>query len=887
MNEALLRYATSTIWCSPDQDQQFVYKLSRVGSPDGNKKSFWSPFERIALPDNTHTWQVYQIGGVSARNLNLPKERFHWHRLDELVTKRLLLTNIYTEDGLQFPRFEAYCALLHGDGFVLAVRQNERIADLKTKDLYIRFYTNAYFGSERSASNRWLEVAGKRFLNTNDILLFQRAIDDKLETYKGAVTFLVNGHMVHNISPVTCTEGDVAEVVFDPSVAHVEEFDVKDLPTFTSILDSRRKYLLHHTKDVDHIEYCDDIDVYIYKQNGVRIDGVYYHRNDPQGIRMVTHRDYSIPVDRVRAFMEQHHASPTFNNKMADHLEAQWKDVNELKVRLYIRNAGLERPLQAEANRIQELYRLTDAQVRAAMTGLKATVPEWRAENLENSPYCRFMAKPTSFVMPIFVNDPTRTSESKIQAQALVGDVFGYHAASRLMAPSPLTPIIRDSTRMFELGFEHYEESTVFEYDDKGLLLGQYYHVKGQYYIPTNENTALIEVISGQSSDHLSETYGNNKVALPETYNYRLYVNDVWAGETVGTWKDITNDPKLSDYGEIQHDATGQRYWVWKLNSKTQYGLVRSDEYFVFHTEELPTKEGVLSFTINDTINGAKTIMSLEPGVLDVWLNGRSLQEGLDYIVQWPKVVISNREYVDLGATNQTIQYRAYGLPTTDNQRQPFTSSGYVEYGVLSHNGRYDLHRNKNQRIVIDGHLVVPNQVAMEEDDGNTVISDYRNGAPYFIQIPPVIFHDVYDDDYIARTQDDLIDKHVSDYLTELLPVKARPNPDMIEYRYTVVSCFANKVLSDLLTGQLKPTGIDGHYSEQTIREILKDYEYLLPFDVVQNGFDKEHVSITVSWHDETVELPYYQYNFFVRALHLYLKQVPDLAQQLKIGDIK
>lgn len=886
MNEALLRYATKTIWCSPDQDQQFVYKLSRVGSPDGNTKSFWTPMERIGLPDTNHVWQVYQIGAVATRNLNVPKERFKWHRLDTLAKERLLFTNLYTEDGVQFPRFEAYCALLHGDGLFIAVRQNDRVGNLKKKDLYARFYTNAYFGSERSASNRWLEIIGQRFLTANDILLFQRHLEDRLASFKGPVYYLVNGRFVHNVSPVTCSEGDVAEVILDPSIAHVEDLAIKDLPAFTSILDQRRKYLLHHQTAVGHIEYCDDIDVYLYKQSGIRLDGVYYHRNDAQGIRMVTHRDYSIPVDRVRAFKDAHTTPNMFLNDIANHAETQWGDVNELRVRLYIRNSGLERPLQAESHRIQELYRLSDQAVLEAMVGMRSTIAEWKAEALENSPYCRFMAKPSSFVMPIFLNDPTRTSESKLKAQELVGDVFGYHAAAKLMANSPLTPATTSSTKMFELGFEHYDDSTVFEYSKEGLFLEAHYNVRGQYYLPRNSQTELVEVISGKAGDSLSEIYGNARVKLPEGYNYRLYVNSVWAGETVGTWKDITHDTNLSSYGEIQHDDNGVRYWVWKLDAKSQYGLVRTDETFVFHTETIPTDKGVLQFTVNDTINNQKSIMSLVPAVLDVWLNGRTLQEGLDYVVQWPKVVISNREYLDLNAKEQVIQYRAYGLPTDQNARQDYVSTGFVKYGVLSHNGRFDLHRNKVQRIIIDGRLTTEDRVTMDEDTNNTVSPSFRNGAPYSIETPPVIFHTVYDDDYDARLKDDAIEKHISDYLTSTLPSTERPVADMIEYRYSITSCFANKVLTDLKSGTLKPTGLDGHYSEQFIRETLASYEWLLPFDLCQTEYDKAYVTIQPGWADGPVELPYYQYTFFVRAMMLYLRHVPDHSKYLKVGGV-
>src|SRR6202012_4271130 len=106
---------------------------------------------------------------------------------------------------------------------------------------------------------------------------------------------------------------------------------------FDSILDLKRKYLLHYTGaqagDVS-IDYCDDCDLYLVKPSPTDPNNpfsvILFHKNQPDAMRQITHRDYSVAIPYVAAYLT---SQPT------------WGSINELSLRLVIRNAGFDRPL--------------------------------------------------------------------------------------------------------------------------------------------------------------------------------------------------------------------------------------------------------------------------------------------------------------------------------------------------------------------------------------------------------------------------------------------------------------------------------------------------------------------------------------------------------------
>ncbi len=560
MNEYLLRHAVDNIWCNPEQDRQYTYRLARLTPKRGVRHTINLFYERLVLPTQTDTYHVYQIGQVLPRRVGIPPNKRQWMSLAYLANDHLLHTDLYTNDGIQFPRFESYVWITPSRNLIVAVKINPRIHDLEAADLYLRLYHNAYFQSERSDGSAYLITDGMRVKSDNDLLIFQRDLKKLIDERGGYPHYYVNGRFVKNISIVTAGVDDVVEFVLDGSIKRMVEFEINELSEFVSTLDSERKYILHYDDpSVNTIEYLDDVDLFMI-QPGIqgRFTGVWYHHNEGHWLRMLTHKDYSIPVERLESFVQVHPTDPR-HQLMPDRWPAdKWSTLSGMRLRLYIRHSGYERPLVPDAHRIQELYRLSSDRIVGAMTGTDATLDLWRAENLETCPYVRFMSAGPEVVYPITYGRFTATHPDKEDAQAFVGDVYGYHAAATFLAGTPSDVYVMDGRKYADLAFEHQLNSTVFEYDAAGVLLGYHHHLNGTYYMPRHGDTVRVEALTGKGSYSSNVTYGNDPVDITYGHNFRVFIQEVWGGVRYGDWVDITDLPNRGDYGYLDNTAEPQ-----------------------------------------------------------------------------------------------------------------------------------------------------------------------------------------------------------------------------------------------------------------------------------------------------------------------------------------
>lgn len=888
MNDYLLRHAIDNVWCNPTMDKQFVYQLRQLTPKFGVKLQWGIDFDMYKLPSDTDLWHVYQIGQVVPSLMGLPKLYNQWMSLDKLANELKVLCDVFVSSGIRFPMFDTYILLTTSQNLVVAVKRNSRFPELDEHVPFLHVYSNAFFNSKRSIQTPLydMKVQSVQAQNLAHIRQLQIEWMDRLAAVGGHVLYYVNGRFVHEISAATAEAGDYLEWVHDLSIKGFYDFKLTGLPSFVSKLDSMRKYLLHAPgKKETTIQYFDDMLGFLYRPNplnATQFDGVYYHSTDGKWLRMLSHQDWSTPADRPVRFVAEHPEDPRHGSNPGKWPSIKWTSIAPLTLRLYTRHSGYQRPVVADCSRLQELYRLSDANIVRAMVGDDST-SVWHASNLEQSPYVEFMSADPELIFPVAFQRPEANSPGKVTAQNFAGDVFGYHESAHILARNPCPIITYNNVRYAELAYNYWENATIFEYDQNGLLIEMYYHTAGTRWQVQNSTCQLVEAISGQGGSTFGDVYGNDPVAVGGGFNFRVYVCPVWAGVPTLEWQDITDLENRHDWGFLD-DTTDNHRWVWTAASTAWMGMVRQDRNFLVQKLNFNKTDGVIRFTLgsNETFETQYQYRLLEipPGQLDVFLNKRSLVYGLDYQIEGMQVVINNLEYLNPGVNDvQEVIYRGHGFCGSDLKMYEPGEIGWVEYGVISNNGTYNVHRHKMQRLTIGGGYWDPANAVFEEDMTTGQMTQFVDATPYQITTPQSRFRDVYDTDKQARIKDDAIDAEVSAFMTKYFPGRDRGQVDTFRNHYHVFSVFANKVLHDIMAGRLNPAAITGRYTDEQIRTWLKPYEWLVPFDIVNRDYNKNHVEVYPHWHTAPVSLNQYQYAFFKRILGLYLRDPMDLSQ--------
>lgn len=857
MSDFLVNHAVKNVWCSPNQDLQVIYRPQRISSLRGVRGRISHMWNSVSMPTSTDVYHVYQIGQYQAHLIGLSPVRNVWRSLASLMNEEFLIADLYTVDGVHLSRFNSFVLVTSEQNVLVAVREQKKIADLKNTPVFLRLYSNSFFGTERSDGYpHEILCRGSRVMSAEQALSLQRAYLELSQRPVGYTWLYVNGIYRADYTPADYSAGDYVEYVYDSSVKAVKEFFVSELETFDSQRDIKRKYLLHYAGDQVGgvgIDYRDDIDVYLIKRTAPgRHTGVFFHKNNDDALRQVTHRDYSIVVDYVVRYQEV----------MAT---KGWTDVNQLKVQLFIRHSGYQRPLVFEHHRIQELYKLNEVDRFKAMIGLEATVPEWHVSALENSDYIKIMD----------------AGQNTIDSD-LVKDAYGYNAVAKLLGDTPQTVQNFSGRRAVKLPYGVQVDSTAFEIDASGKLIASYVHTSGVEYTPFNTNCSLVEMIVGRGGSKLDMHFNVQDLPINPKLSYRFYVAPITQGVLQNDeWADVTDDHTKYDI------INGKVFWY--VDRTFNAVCVKSDAYFLNYELNLTPDNGVLRLSVNATTQweGVQTsgVLHIPPGRTDLWLNDECLIERLDYFVQWPQIVITNKQYLSDGPS-QKIRVRGTGFSNADMSRQLPKEVGFVRWGKLSRNSRYDLRDDRVIRLVVGGRTYHRDAIRFTEGDPSLWMDNVTNGAPYILEDLVVPLRQaVSEDTYDLRSKSLVVDKAVSDYLTLKIPENLPVNPDPIPERYVIYSPFTASIMYDLLTERLSTEGFRGQYSDQKVRDYLASYEHLLDYEPTRHELDLQYVAVHPHERTTVVELNAYQYFLLNRAIKVFLEDKVDITRFVRIKD--
>jgi hypothetical protein len=866
MYNYLVDHAIKNVWCTPDQDNQLIFKMARLTPAAGLKNAVRVLWRTIAAPDTTSRWHIFQIGQVHPLLLGLLPKTSTWVSFDSVCNSQQMIADIYTINGVSIPRFQTYYMYTSDKDLIVAVRKNPLVPYVfETEDVYLRLYTPAFLGTAEALAQsnvhpNLIKVLGVQTTSTDDVLAFQTTFNSYLAYNSGALYGFVNGIRVDRIDLITAKAGDVLELVYDSTVYKTVSFNVSSLQTFNSTLDNKIKYLLHYAgADAGRIDFIDDIDVYVFQNlsNG-RQRGLYLHKNNADAFRNVTHRDYSLVTSYVAAY------AASIGNYFPDTAPVS---VQSLTVTLHIRNSGYNRPLVYEDNRIFDLYKLSDANIMRAMLGVDSVVPNWFAANLEASAYCTLMRSARNDITP-----------------ALVEKAYGYNAMSKILGDIPQKPTLVSGQLEVNVPYGLQKSSTAYEYDSNGRLLGWYQHSLGSIYVCVNATAAYVEFFAGTGSNSLDEYYNTKTLTIDPTLDYRVYVCSNVTGTPDNNWVDVTGDA-------TKYTISGTTF-TWTATDSTLYPMVRSSAKFLAYDFQVGFNQGVLSFDVTSisTREGttANRIMQIPLGQIDVIMNNKTLVEGLDYYGQFPMYVVTNKEYLVNPDTNaQSFHLRMVGHCDKTLKTTPPVDVGYVVDGTLSNNFVYDIRDDKVLQIVLDGGVKARSDFSFAEDGVNINVTNPINGRPYHIREVVVPMNGLTPDGtYTLRALSQAIDKKVSDYLSVKLPQTNPPTPSAIVERYQVVSPFCARIISHLISGDLVLPAMTGEYGRMTVTKLCADYEYLLEFDPTQSALQPDPNYVLIEPHSfstvQTLAAP--AYRFMLEVLKYYTRGLVTLSPFINIS---
>lgn len=854
--EYLRQHAIKNVWCAPSQDSQFIFELPRVSSTGGALRLTTIAGYPLDMPDTFSRWQIFQIGGIPPNALNLLTRSFTWVNAATQANELNTSVRLFSNTGVVASLCDVFYRYTQHQNLVIAVRMHSRTPiTWSAATVFLQLYSNAYWKSASGNTNpTGFEAHSALLETTQQITNFNSlyAIASSVATSQDQLSFWHNGFK-KNFAATTKTIGDSVFFELDGSIKRRVLFPINGLDTFDSILDTRRKYLLHPVKDDNSttIDYCDDVEVFIQGSDMAKTT-LLYPRIKKEDIRQLTHRDYSVVVSNV-AFQ-----SPTLR-------VAGGGNVNTYNLELVVRNSGYNRSLIHEKTFIQELYKLDEIHIKRALSGIDATVPFWRASALEASSYPAVMRAPD-------IGDVT---------YQLIEQAYGYHAMAKALADTPSTVINPGNSGFIGVPFLLMHGCTAYEYDAAGFLLGWYHHYVGDRYFTTNQTCTKVELLSGIGSTTLDETHGVKNLTVQTNCNHRVYLRNQIGGLIQPTFTDVT--------GSNNYTLTADGLFTWTNTAITDYPTLRSDKRFYACDFETDITDGkIVVSMVSNQKHGNITLsqpLVIPLGQMDVMFNGRSLIRGLQYFVKGNQVIITAREYVDqLPNVKQKVHVRFYGFCRADGSLYPEGDVGFIEHGLLSNNNRFDVRDGRVTRVIVDGSLKSMSELTFSEESNQVSPLNVANGQPYMVKdifVPLKPFSEP--DTWVMIEEARSMTKVVSDYITLMSPEQDRGNIQAVVNKHQLVSPFLAKILYDLIYGRL---GLPSKttFTRQDIISLCKVYEPLLLTDPISQDLNVAYVVIQPHVKTSPVGVTPKQWQFLSQVVQLYAPGKVDLNSSLSIS---
>lgn len=875
-NHPLTVYAIKNLWAQPEKDLQYQVHIPRISPELGYAGNFRYLGSWRDLPTSKGFYQVYTVGGIDpgywgfAEFFKTRNPLDRWVKVSSLSTTRGMQIDIYNGFGLQFPKNKAWVMMSYDGVTLIALEKTTQIPLQVGDEWYFRCYTptvpvDRFGNTDMDKDNPYSHIT-MTYESSSELLTFMSHWN-KLKA-KSGVTYCYHNGIFTLMAPTALplVVGDIVEIWHDPTVTSLESYLVDSLKDFYSERDQKRKVILHPPKvEGDFsLRYFDDNDYYITTPDGY---GTYFHRNSETAVRQLTHKDCALAHDQI---ITQASKLPKYN---------EYSD--KLRIIVFVRNVVNQFEIKHASNALHYLYRMNDADILNAMTGGLSSLPEWTANQLEQS----------DFINVVSSQGENLTYES-------IYNAIGYNGASQVLAKNmfEVTPALINSGFVVPPTYGRSSTSTntrlatANEYDENGLLIESLIQFNSNWYFPKNSNCRLVEFIPGGvclpdqdigdlvGAEGLTFEYSDTRVYSGKFSNPSQYFLEklVDVTDKQGTYYVITDN----------NDGT--------LTVRNGPNLPYGDKLYVTYSSRFAGKtfslnhlDHTLSFRLFDLLTEQDRMRSyISMANYDVILNGHHLIDNVDWVYHpvLRRFFIFNREYLVPGA--QQITVIGYGTTKDIDNPKYETELGFVENGKIGNTEIHNPRDYRNVKCVIGGKVFPIEKVANTETDKGTLLPASLEGKPYMVKH---IYQDVRWGPHPANSRYGYdaareLDERVSQYLTSTLNKDEPLGKGTQLDRYALFSTFLNKVVNDIKLGVLTlPEKSGTTFTNQSIQQTLSTYEYLLAVDPVILNFDLRFFDIFPYANLDTIAVTPDQLLFIELVNKLYLKGVCKIRGHFEV----
>lgn len=821
--EDVKRQAIGEVWANPHIDKQFTFKPSRITDKRGARGVLRMPYSNIYMPNNTERFVVYEMGQLSPKLLGFEGRYLDWVRLDEVCKRQELVCTLHL-DFLIIPNTSVYIKRTTNRNFIMAIRREpNRISIEKRNELYVRFYSNAWYATPEGQTSESVEYYGG--LIGTDV-----TISDLLSKWNnfrartdGETLAFVDGYYVSKLTGAMLSTGQYVELYYDGSIESYFDVYLDNLEHYQSTLDNTRKLLIMSPDSLKgQFHFYDDLDFFICSDkqtNGVDYyHGAYYSRINHRDVRQVTQQDWSLSSEKVRTVISEQEGEIVYASAF---------------IRVFIRKSVGPDPYLQNGNYTHDLFLLPFDERERLMVGPSAVIDEWRAATLEESAYNTFVS-------------------ASIKDIDSVAGVYSFYGADRI-----LERVRKDHLDRFIMPPTLVNGGHVVEYDSDGLVI-QFRRLEASDFNPIYTASA--------GTVHVDFYPGTPVLNATE-----LDRPSFFSGDAISPWDEVRFVRETTGQWEI---AEPGRHWnvqngriTWMPQYATAERLKRDASKYYFRQLTIHRDDIGLPISLFDDNSVSDSGYPFKR--VDVWMNNRRLVRGVDYRVDGFTLTPRCEEYVT--GNDQTLVIIAHGVPPVSD----LPHWGFVQDRQISKDDRFNLHLFRNKTIVADGKRYDEHSLSYGEgyqginNTTQEVPSAIREGALFGIE-DPLSHVGFLTWEGLAVSEESAKQRtfEIESYLTKVYQERPDPPTIIIPYKHTVVSEGMRQVLKAMRDGVLNITRVN--LSDTAMGAYLKPYFTTITHDVQNLNVHHGYIEIAAHASNGTITLTSPEYQFFVRMNEIY-----------------